>query len=51
MRGALDDIRERNLYPKTYATDHAAAEKSYWHKEEVLAYTVMERAFFLDAEG
>jgi hypothetical protein len=51
LRGVIDDIRERNLYPTTYATDHAIAEKLHFHNEEVLAYMVTRRTFFLDAEG
>jgi hypothetical protein len=51
LRGAIDDIRERNLYPTTYVTDHATAAKLHWHNEEVLAYMATQRTFFIDAEG
>lgn len=51
LSGALEDIRERNLYPTTYATDHATAASPHWHNEEVIAYLVKGKTYFLDAEG
>ena len=51
LGSALDDIRKRNLYPTTYATDHATAASLHWHNEEVLAYLVKGKTFFLDAKG
>lgn len=51
LSGALEDIRERNLYPTTYATDHATAASLHWHNEEVLAYLVEGKTYFLDAGG
>ena len=51
MSGALKDIRDRNLYPTTYATDHATAASPHWHNEEVLAYLVKGKTYFLDPEG
>jgi len=51
LSGALEDIRERNLFPTTYATDHATAANLHWHNEEVLAYLVKGKTYFLDAEG
>lgn len=51
IRGALEDIRDRNLYPTTYATVYATAATPHWHSEEVLAYLVKGSTYFLDAEG
>jgi gentisate 1,2-dioxygenase len=51
LNGALEDLRERNLYPTTYATDHATAANLHWHTEEVLAYLVKGKTYFLDSEG
>jgi gentisate 1,2-dioxygenase len=51
LSGALADIRERNLFPTTYATDHATAANLHWHAEDVLVYLVKGRSSFLDADG
>ena len=51
LSGALEDIRVRNLFPTTYATDHATAANLHWHSEEVLAYLVKGKTYFLDAGG
>ena len=51
LSGAIEDIRKRNLYPTTYATDHATAASPHWHSEEVLAYLVKGKTYFLDAES
>jgi len=48
LSGALEDIRERNLFPTTYATDQATAASLHWHDEEVLAYLVKGKTYFLD---
>jgi len=51
LSGALEDIRQRNLFPTTYATDHATAAKLHWHSAQVLAYLVKGNTYFLDADG
>jgi quercetin dioxygenase-like cupin family protein len=51
LSGALEDIREKNLFPTTYATDHATAANLHWHGEDVLVYLVKGRTYFLDADG
>ena len=51
LSGALADIRERNLFPTTYATDHATAANIHWHSYEVLAYMIKGNTSFLDADG
>ena len=51
LNGALQDIQMRNLFPTTYATDHATAANLHWHNEEVLAYLVKGKTYFLDAKG
>lgn len=51
LSGALADITKRGLFPTTYATDHATAADLHWHTEEVLAYVIQGRTYFLDAEG
>lgn len=51
LSGALEDIRDRNLYPTTYATDSATAASLHWHNEEVLAYLVKGKTYFLDETG
>ena len=51
LSGALEDIREKKLFPTTYATDHATAAKLHWHSEDVLAYMVKGKTYFLDADG
>lgn len=51
LNGALADITTRGLFPTTYATDHATAADLHWHTEEVLAYLIKGKTYFLDAEG
>jgi hypothetical protein len=51
LSGALEDIREKGLFPTTYATDHATAAKLHWHSHNVLAYIIKGNTYFLDAEG
>ena len=51
LRGALESIRERGLFPTTYATDHATAASLHWHSEEVLAYLIQGETYFLDSDG
>ena len=51
LSGALADIMKKGLFPTTYATDHATAADLHWHTEEVLAYLIMGKTYFLDAEG
>ncbi len=51
LSGALEDINEKGLFPTTYATDHATAADLHWHSEEVLAYMIQGKTYFLDADG
>jgi gentisate 1,2-dioxygenase len=51
LSGALKDIVEKNLFPTTYATDHATAANLHWHSYDVLAYIVKGKTFFLDADS
>ncbi|MFT7470558.1 MAG: mannose-6-phosphate isomerase-like protein (cupin superfamily) [Kiritimatiellia bacterium] len=51
LSGALADIRDKGLFPTTYATDKATAANIHWHTEEVLAYLIQGRTYFLDANG
>ena len=51
LTGALTDITDKGLFPTTYATDHATAADLHWHSEDVLAYLVSGKTYFLDAEG
>lgn len=51
LDGALTEIKDKGLFPTTYATDHATAASLHWHSEEVLAYLVQGKTYFLDAEG
>ena len=51
LKGALEDIADRGLFPTTYATDHATAGDLHWHSEDVLAYLVTGKTWFLDADG
>jgi len=51
LSGALEDIREKGLFPTTYATDQATAAKLHWHSEDVLAYMIKGNTYFLDADG
>lgn len=51
LSGALKDIVEKNLFPTTYATDHATAANIHWHSYDVLAYMVKGKTYFLDANG
>ena len=51
LSGALDEIRKKELYPTTYATDHATAAELHWHSEEVKAYLIRGKIYFLDGEG
>ena len=51
LNGALEDIKEKGLYPTTYATDHATAASLHWHSEEVLAYMIQGTTYFLDGDG
>ena len=51
LKGALADIAARGLFPTTYATDRATAADLHWHTEDVLAYMVQGKTYFLDAEG
>lgn len=51
LNGALTDIRDKGLFPTTYATEHATAADLHWHTEEVSAYLVQGKTYFLDAEG
>jgi gentisate 1,2-dioxygenase len=51
LNGALEKIREKGLFPTTYATDHATAASLHWHSEDVVAYMILGKTYFLDAEG
>jgi hypothetical protein len=51
LNGALTDIKDKGLFPTTYATDHATAASLHWHSEAVLAYLIRGKTYFLDAEG
>lgn len=51
LSGALAEIGEKGLFPTTYATDHATAADLHWHTEDVLAYLIQGKTFFLDADG
>ena len=51
LSGALTDITSKGLFPTTYATDHATAAELHWHTEEVSAYLIRGKTYFLDAEG
>jgi len=51
LDGALGDIRDKGLFPTTYATDQATAANLHWHSEDVLAYLIQGNAYFLDGEG
>ncbi len=51
LSGALEEIREKGLFPTTYATDHATAAELHWHSEDVLAYLIQGSTYFLDANG
>ncbi len=51
LSGALEEIREKGLFPTTYATDHATAANLHWHNEDVLAYMIQGNTYFLDANG
>ena len=51
LSGALTDIKNKGLFPTTYATDHATAASLHWHSEEVVAYLIRGKTYFLDAEG
>lgn len=51
LSGALEDIGEKNLFPTTYATDHATAANLHWHSEDVLVYLVKGKTYFLDVDG
>lgn len=50
LSGALDDIKERGLFPTTYATEHGTAANLHWHSEQVFAYLVKGKTYFLDAD-
>lgn len=50
LDGALTDIRNKGLFPTTYATDHATAADLHWHTEEVSAYLIQGKTHFLDAD-
>ena len=51
LSGALAEIRDKGLFPTTYATDHGTAADLHWHTEEVLAYLIQGKTYFLDADG
>jgi gentisate 1,2-dioxygenase len=51
LSGALEDISSKGLFPTTYATDHATAADLHWHGEDVLAYMIQGKTYFLDADG
>jgi uncharacterized cupin superfamily protein len=51
LSGALEEIREKGLFPTTYATDHATAADLHWHSEDVLAYMIQGKTYFIDADG
>lgn len=51
LSGALEDIVQKNLFPTTYATDHATAADIHWHDYDVMAYIVKGKTYFLDADS
>lgn len=51
LSGALEEIRDKGLFPTTYATDHATAADLHWHSENVLAYLIQGKTYFVDGEG
>ena len=51
LTGALMDITSKGLFPTTYATDHSTAADLHWLTEEVLAYMIQGKTYFLDDEG
>ena len=51
LNGALENIKQQNLFPTTYATDHATAANLHWHNEDVFVYLVKGKTYFLDADG
>lgn len=51
LAGALRDISDKGLFPTTYATDHATAANLHWHTEEVNAYLIKGKTYFLDGDG
>ena len=51
LDGALGDIRDKGLFPTTYATDQATAASLHWHSEDVFAYLIQGKVHFLDGEG
>ena len=51
LSGALEDIIRKGLFPTTYATDHATAADLHWHSEDILAYLIQGKTYFLDGEG
>jgi gentisate 1,2-dioxygenase len=51
LDGALEDIRKRQLFPTTYATEHATAAKLHWHSEDVRVYLIEGSVYFLDGNG
>ena len=51
LSGALEKIREKGLFPTTYATEHATAGNLHWHRDDVVAYMIQGKTYFLDADG
>ena len=51
LSGALQDIAERNLFPTTYASNHATAAEMHWHSYDVFGYMIKGKTCFLDADG
>ena len=51
LTGALEDVKSRELWPTTYATDHATAADPHWHSEEVHGWVVTGNFHLHDAEG
>jgi len=51
LSGALQEVRKKGLFPTTYAADHASAASLHWHTEDVLAYLIQGKTYFLDASG
>ncbi len=51
LNGALDDIRQHNMWPTTYKAETATAAEVHWHSEEVHAYVMEGQTDFLDVES
>ena len=51
LEGALNDIKDKALWPTTYATDHATAAQLHWHSEDVHGYVVEGKIHITDNDG